>query len=59
MLRKMEGMRRRRRQRKKWLDGIINSMDVSLSKLLERVKNRETWHATVRGIAESWIELSN
>ena len=59
MLRKIEGRRRRGRQRMRWLDVITDSTDMSLSKLWEMVKDREAWHDTIHGVAKGWTGLSD
>ena len=56
---KIEGKRRRRRQRNEWLDGITDSMDMNLSKLQEMVKDRGAWHATVLGVAKRRTQLND
>ena len=56
---KIEGRRRRGKQRVRWLDGLIDSLDMGLSKLQELVKDREAWHTAVHRVIKSWTQLSN
>jgi len=59
MLGNIEGLRGRGQQKVRWLDDIIDSMDMSLSKLQEIVKDQEAWHAVVHGVTNSWTQFSN
>ena len=59
MLGKIEGRRRRGRQRRRWMEGITNTMNMNLGKLQEMVRDSEAWHATVNGVAKSGTELGD